>query len=66
MTQKLWKAAEAAERIGCSPTQLLRWARDGIVPCVKLGRAVRFDPNQVEEFIKNGGQAWEGGWKKNA
>lgn len=30
--------------------------RRGIVPAVRLGRLIRFDEDQLEAWIKNGGQ----------
>ena len=44
--------------------RVYRLAREGIIPCVRLGRQLRFSPKKVEEFIENGGQALPGGWRK--
>jgi hypothetical protein len=38
-------------------------ARAGIIPCVRLGRTVRFDPERVRELVEGGGQALPGGWR---
>lgn len=32
----------AARLLGCHPVTLLRWARQGRVPCIRLGSKVRF------------------------
>jgi hypothetical protein len=42
-------------------------ARCGILPAgvvVKLGRHWRVNPERLEEFIDNGGQALPGGWRR--
>jgi excisionase family DNA binding protein len=39
-------------------------AREGIIPVVRLGRQVRVDPDELRNFIANGGKAWPGGWRR--
>ena len=43
---------------------LLAAAAEGIVPCVRIGRRVLFDREAIEEFIRTGGKAFEGGWRR--
>lgn len=38
-------------------------ARLGILPSVRLGRQVRFIPEQVDQWLEAGGQALPGGWR---
>jgi excisionase family DNA binding protein len=40
-----------ATRIGCSPYTLRTWVRQRIIPYIRVGRRIVFDPNQVEEFL---------------
>lgn len=66
MTEKLLKVAEAAGFLDLSEYQVLLYAREGILPSVRLGRQVRFSKAVLDEFIANGGRAYAGGWKKEA
>ena len=54
----LLKPREAAEALAISPRTL--WARTnaGEIPCVRLGRAVRYDPADLRAWIdgQKGGQ----------
>jgi hypothetical protein len=45
---------ETAQLLGCAPTSLItRSWRDRIgLPCVKLGRSLRFKPEDVERLIR--------------
>lgn len=42
--EDLWTitASEVAEMLGVSTYQVYAWARRGVIPCVRLGRSVRF------------------------
>jgi putative molybdopterin biosynthesis protein len=39
-------------------------ARNGIIPVVRIGRQIRIDPEQLSDFISNGGRALAGGWRR--
>lgn len=46
------------EKLGLSSEQrAYALARENIVPSVRIGRLVRFDPVRIEEFIRAGGNA---------
>ena len=32
--------------------------------CVRVGRAIRFDPDALERYVRSGGQALPGGWRR--
>ena len=53
-----------ARRLGLKPRDVAEMARLGLIPSVRLGRRLRFDPDQVERWIADGGQQFEGGWRK--
>ena len=58
MTERLLTAEQLAERLGVPAKWPLAQARAGILPCVRLGRYVRFDEADVEawlETVKSGG-----------
>jgi excisionase family DNA binding protein len=63
---KLLRAFEVGERLGMAEPQVFRLARENILPCVRVGRSVRFDSDVIEEWIRAGGKAWDGGWRKEA
>jgi excisionase family DNA binding protein len=42
-----------AQRLNVSRRCLGNWARDGIIPLVKIGRVCRFDPPQVMAALKH-------------
>ena len=42
----------AAQMLGVSQDTLYKWITQRYVPHIKLGRAVRFDPKKLQEWIK--------------
>jgi excisionase family DNA binding protein len=59
----------AAKRLNITEQRAYQLAREGILPegvIVRLGRQIRIDPDELEKFIRGGGQALPGGWKKEA
>lgn len=58
MSGRLLTAEEVAERLGVPARWPLAQARAGHMPCVRLGRYVRFDADDVDAWIaslKTGG-----------
>jgi len=53
-----------ASILGVSEQQAYALVRASILPVVKVGRQYRVDPTTLQEWIKSGGQAYPGGWKK--
>jgi len=62
--QPLLTASAVSVRLGVSRQRVYELARLKILPAVGLGRSVRFAQDAVEEFIKDGGRRWEGGWRR--
>jgi excisionase family DNA binding protein len=57
----------AARRLNISEARVYQLIREDLLRgAVRLGRQVRIDPDELEEFIKNGGQALPGVWKREA
>ena len=53
--QRLLNEREAAGRLGLSVKTLRRWRWAGHPPAfIKIGRAVRYDPAEIEAFIAAG------------
>jgi excisionase family DNA binding protein len=52
VTDRLLTAAELAERLSVPKTWILESARAGAMPCVRLGRYMRFDLDDVERWLE--------------
>jgi excisionase family DNA binding protein len=53
---RLITAREACESLGIRVARLYELVREGTVPCVRLGeRQLRFDPEVLAAWSKNGG-----------
>jgi excisionase family DNA binding protein len=50
---RLVDAAEVAERLGVPKSWVLESARAGALPCVRLGRYVRFDGDDVDRWLES-------------
>lgn len=48
---------EAADLLGVQPRTLYKWASEGRLPVVKLGRLTRFRASVIEKLIEVGDQA---------
>ena len=51
MSDRLLEAKEIAARLGVPASWVLEHARSGAIPCVRLGRYVRFDAGDVDEWV---------------
>src|SRR5438552_2648155 len=54
--RKLLRAFDIGRLFGYSTATIKRWAKGGQLPAVFIGRHIRFDPEQVENFIRAGGR----------
>ena len=61
---RLLRPKVAAAHLDVTEAHLLQLARDGIVPCVRLGRRVLFSETALRDFVESGGKAFAGGWRK--
>ena len=52
MSERLLDAKAIAERLGVPESWVRESARSGAIPCVRLGRYVRFDLDDVERLIE--------------
>ena len=41
-----------AERLGIKRSTLYAWAEEGSIPHLKLGRLLRFDPDEIEGWLR--------------
>ena len=51
MSDRLLTAAEVAEMLSVPRSWVLESARSGALPCIKLGRYVRFDEADVRAWL---------------
>jgi excisionase family DNA binding protein len=48
----LWTRREAAEALSVSERTLWTLTDDEKIPCVRIGRCVRYDPEDIRRFIE--------------
>ena len=49
----LLKPNEAANKLQVSARTLWQLKKDGKLPCIRIYRSVRYDPNDITKFIEN-------------
>ena len=55
--EKLLRTApEAAEMLSISQRSLWQLTKDGVIPCVRLGRSLRYDPADLRAWIEGSKQ----------
>jgi excisionase family DNA binding protein len=52
---RLLRAHEVADQTGLSLARVYELAREGLMPCIRLGRAVRFDASRLNDWLSGGG-----------
>lgn len=55
-SQPLLTAEEVATLLSVSRKSVYKWTEVGLLPCIRLGRAVRFDQADVEAFLQQAKQ----------
>lgn len=64
--EKLLKVEEVAYILNVSTDRVYSLARENLIPSVRIGRQIRVDESQLRNWIQDGGQALNGGWKKES
>jgi len=59
-------AQEVSAHLRISPQRAYELARLGLLPCIRIGRQVRFDEVKVEAWIAAGGRAYDQSLKNAA
>lgn len=49
--QPLWTVHETADLLHISERTLWALTNQGAIPCVRIGRAVRYDPRDIEAWL---------------
>ena len=61
----LLTADEAAKILRVRPRRVHQILRDGLLKgSVRIGRQVRIRDEALDDFIRNGGKALQGGWRR--
>jgi len=50
---KLLRAHEAADQLAISARKLWQLTSEGRIACIRLGRSVRYDPEDLRRFIES-------------
>jgi excisionase family DNA binding protein len=65
LSGRLLQVPEVARRLSVPESTVYDMARQNrIGGVVRVGRRVRFDPIELERWIRSGGQALPGGWRR--
>ncbi len=62
----LLRSKEAADKLSITEDRLYAYTREGLLPCCRIGRQLRWSQEALDEFIRSGGSGFSGGWKKEA
>lgn len=62
MMDELITKDEVCSWLKISRATIDRWRSQGM-PCIKVGRKVRFEENKVKEWISNNFEQQYGGWR---
>jgi excisionase family DNA binding protein len=54
MERDLLKTEEVARLLSVSPLTIRAWRFQGLLPCVRLGRAIRYRPEDIEKIQRKG------------
>lgn len=49
--EKLFTREETAELLGVNASTLWRWNKDGTLPCVHVGRSVRYKRSTIRKYM---------------
>jgi len=50
----LLKPEQVAELLNCKPSSIYFWAKTGKIPAIKLNGILRFDPEEIALWVKEG------------
>jgi len=63
---RLMTVPEVAKYLRVSNARVYELLREKILPGVKLGRQVRINPTDLQQFVNGGGMALANGWRRSA
>lgn len=62
---RLLPMKDVAEALGVSVQRAYELARTGLIPVVHIGRQIRVEEGRLRAWIRDGGRALPGGWKRD-
>ena len=62
----LCHAQDVADLFDLPKKRIYELSRLGIIPSVRIGRLLRFDPETIQRWIAEGGQGFEAGWRQRS
>lgn len=68
-TKQLLTLQQTANILAVKYPRVAEMVRIGLFPegiVVRLGRQIRIDPEALDQFLRNGGRALPGGWRREA
>ncbi len=60
----LLTAPEVARILRVRTSRVYELAREGLLPATRMGRQLRIDEALLRRWIKSGGEALPGGWRR--
>ena len=54
--EQLLRVPEVASILRVTPERVYQLARDGFLPAIRLGRQVRVHPEELDRWLREGGQ----------
>ena len=54
MNSKLMTTKELAEYLQLNPLTVYKKVKEGDIPCVRVGRSIRFKKEQIDEWLGKG------------
>jgi excisionase family DNA binding protein len=54
--EKLTTAEWVSDKLDIPVPSIYDYARRGVLPCIRVGKLVRFRPSDIESFIATGGK----------
>lgn len=63
---KLYTVGQIADIVQLSRHRVYEAIRLGLLPAVHIGRQVRIEERAFLDWIQQGGQSFEGGWRRQA
>ena len=65
MNSQLLTLEQTARVLTVTYSRAAELARQGVIPVVRIGRQIRVNPDDLNQFIANGGKALPGGWRRS-
>lgn len=51
IAETLWTVRDLAAFVKTTPDAVYRWVELGMVPCIRIGRSIRFDPTVIRQWL---------------